>query len=145
MHDPEDIAHQQKLLTTYRRSLAHSLEQQAAFGLHTPQHIVFTIEEARNNIRRIKGILSGWGVVVEDEPNDEPPAKPAAPPAGSSLRQTKIKNLQRRLDDLLADYEAANNQLSNALSDVDRKRLGRQAEALEQEIAQVEQQLQALQ
>jgi hypothetical protein len=145
MPDPEDIAHQQKLLTTFRRSLALSLEQQAAYGLLTPQHVVFAIEETRDNIRRIKGILSGWGVPVDNHPNDEPPPKPAASPAGSSLRQTKIKNLQRRLDDLLADHEAANNQLSNALGEVERNRLRRQVEALEQEIAQVEQQLQELQ
>jgi outer membrane protein assembly factor BamB/tetratricopeptide (TPR) repeat protein len=67
----EDIEHQQALLRIHRRNLAHYLEQQARFGeALVPVNIVNGIEEEQANIGRIKAILRGWGVTVEDHPND---------------------------------------------------------------------------
>jgi hypothetical protein len=70
--DPEEVAHQQKLLETHRRNLAHYLKQQALHGeAYVPPVVVNGIREARDNIRRIKEILRGWSVVVRDHPDDE--------------------------------------------------------------------------
>jgi outer membrane protein assembly factor BamB len=69
----EEIDQQRMLLMTYRRTLAHYLSQQATLGTaHIPPEVTHGIREARDNIRRIKGILDGWGVPVEDKPDDEP-------------------------------------------------------------------------
>jgi tetratricopeptide (TPR) repeat protein len=69
----EEIDQQRELLTIYRRTLAHYLNQQAALGAaHVPPEVTHGLREARDNIRRIKGILRGWGVTVEDHPDDEP-------------------------------------------------------------------------
>jgi hypothetical protein len=83
MADPEEIAHQQKLLTTHRRNLAHSLQQQAELGVHTPPYVASEIFEARSNIQRSKQLLRGWHVAVEDFVIDSdlvPP--PGLPPLG---------------------------------------------------------------
>lgn len=53
----------------------------------------------------------------------------------------KKKNLKKRLAALHEDYEAANNQLSRALNDVERLRLQRLISDLEREIQQVERDL----
>lgn len=80
---------------------------------------------------------------------DQPGSKPAVTPAQSgatlSLHQAKIEALQNRRADLLADYQAANAQLGTALGEVDRARIKRQIEQLEQEIAQVEGEIRLLQ
>ncbi len=84
----DDIAHQQELLRINRRNLALYLQQRDLQGAAfvTPA-VANGIVEARANIARIKGILRGWGVAVEDHPDDAaPPAPPAAPwpvPGGS--------------------------------------------------------------
>ncbi len=77
----EDITQQVELLTTYRRSLAHQLYQQAAQGgaAYVLPAVANGIGEARENIRRIKDILGGWGVVVEQHPDDETPDRPWPP------------------------------------------------------------------
>lgn len=62
----------------------------------------------------------------------------------SSFQQVKIKTLEKRLADLMTDYEAANKQLSQVLSEVDRTRLCRQVDTLEQEINQLEAELKTL-
>jgi hypothetical protein len=93
MSREEEIVHQQKLLATYRRTLAHYLTQQAALGAaHTPPGVAHGIGEARENITRIKGILRGWGLTVADEPDDDaPPASdrsstaPAAAGSGVAI------------------------------------------------------------
>lgn len=73
MASKEDIAHQKNLLTIHRRNLAHYLGQQAAFGTaFTPPVVAHGITEARSNIQRIKGILRGWGIIVDDHPDDAP-------------------------------------------------------------------------
>jgi hypothetical protein len=53
--------------------------------------------------------------------------------------------LKKRLADLVADYEAANRQLGATLSEVDRVRLKRQIEAIEDEISEVQGRLAGLQ
>ncbi len=62
----------------------------------------------------------------------------------SSFRQRKIKTLEERLENLIVDYEAASQQLSNELSGINRTRLQRQTETLEQEIEEVENELNLL-
>lgn len=69
----EEIDQQFTLLKTYRRRLAVQLEQQARLGAaHAPPGIALDIDEARAEIRRLKGILRRAGSEVEDSPNDEP-------------------------------------------------------------------------
>jgi hypothetical protein len=72
MPSEEEIADQQKLLETHRRTLATYLVRRAKLGeAHIPPEIEHGIADARNEIRRIKGILRVWDVTVEDLPNDE--------------------------------------------------------------------------
>jgi hypothetical protein len=88
MPSQEEIADQQELLAIHRRTLAQYLKQQAVLtGAYVPPGVAQGIHEARDNIRRVKGILRGWGVTVEDHPDDDSPAPamvtavPAAPHA----------------------------------------------------------------
>jgi nucleoside phosphorylase len=72
MPSQEDIAHQQKLLKSHRRTLAVYITQLAILGqAFAPPNVMHGIRESRNQIRRIKAILRGWGVAVEDHPDDE--------------------------------------------------------------------------
>lgn len=68
----------------------------------------------------------------------------ASQTASPSLREAKKQALNKRLANFMAEYEAVNNQIDRALSDVDRLRLKRQAADLEQQIQEVEDQLTAL-
>lgn len=78
MPSQEDINAQQKLLNTNRRALEHYVMQRDAIGsLNISPAVAQGIDEARANIRQIKGVLRGWNVVVEDLPIDE--AASAAP------------------------------------------------------------------
>ena len=72
MPSQADIDHQQTLLRTYRRNLAHLVKQAASFGSEdaAPIHIVNSLDDARANISRIKGILRGWDVKVDDLPDE---------------------------------------------------------------------------
>lgn len=63
----------------------------------------------------------------------------------SATNQRRRAVLENRLHDMLEEYEIANNQLSTTLSEVDRIRIKRQIESLEQEIREIEVQLQAFQ
>ena len=82
MPSQEDIDHQQKLLTTYRRNLAVYINQQSMIGAaYIPPAIANGIRESRDNIARIKGILHKWGVAVEDHPDDDEPAPAVGPNA----------------------------------------------------------------
>jgi hypothetical protein len=75
MLDQEAIAQQLDLLAVHRRTLAHLLRQTAQYGgaVFAPPQTANGIAEARAEIRRIKTILRGSEVIVEDEPNDEGP------------------------------------------------------------------------
>lgn len=92
MPTQEEITHQQGLLSTHRRNLNLFLSQQALHGgaAFVPPVVVNGIREARENIRRIKTTLRGWGVAVNDHPDDEEAfaqatrSTPATPPPSSS-------------------------------------------------------------
>ena len=72
MPNAEDIAQQQELLSVHRKTLAHYLQQQAISGsAYIPPAIAYGIQEARQNIQRIKAVLCKWSVIIEDLPNDE--------------------------------------------------------------------------
>jgi len=72
MPHAEDIAAQQELLATYRRTLHHFLKQRALAGeMLIPPNVTHGIDEARRNIRQIKSNLRSWGVPVDDLPIDE--------------------------------------------------------------------------
>jgi hypothetical protein len=75
MPSQEEIDKQLKLLATYRRRLAHNVEQQAKLGIPVPFSLVEDIRETRAEIRRIKATLRGWEIAIEDLPDDmEAPA-----------------------------------------------------------------------
>jgi hypothetical protein len=58
MPDQDEIAQQHELLMAHRRRLAHYLGQQAAFGASfVPAAVAEGIRDAREDIRRVKGIL----------------------------------------------------------------------------------------
>lgn len=61
-----------------------------------------------------------------------------------SFRRVKIETLEARLENLIADYQAAGRQISLQLDAVSRQRLQRQLQALEQEIETVEAELAVL-
>ena len=72
MLSPEEIDEQQKLLATYRHTLAIYLKQRAIIGqAYSPPALITGIEETRGNIKRIKSTLKAEGVVVPDDPDDE--------------------------------------------------------------------------
>jgi hypothetical protein len=76
MLSPEEIAEQQQLLATHRRTLAVYIEQQAELGrAFSPPGVIQGIYEARSNIRRIKKILRSADAVIADDPDDEEPIK----------------------------------------------------------------------
>jgi hypothetical protein len=83
----EEISAQQKLLEASRRTLAHYLRQQLVHSTaYTPPAVTHGIYEAREEIRRIKITLRGWGVEVDDHPNDAE--------ADDSLQQGKFSEEQ---------------------------------------------------
>jgi len=68
----QKISHQLQLLNEHRDTLTHYLRQQAMLGTaHTPPAITHGIQDARDNIQRIKNVLRQWNVQVEDHPDDE--------------------------------------------------------------------------
>ena len=95
MPSQEDIRNQQDLLATYRRTLAHYLKQYAAQGgsAYVLPNVAQGIEEARNHIQRIKGVLREWGILTDDHPNDSP-SKPQAMTLFQSL------GIEREINDI---------------------------------------------
>ena len=95
MVSSEEITHQQTLLTTYRRNLAHYLKQQAALGeAYVPPGVVNGITEARSNIQRIKQILRGLNIAVEDFPDDGDKlshTQPGEQPNASTTNVDRVK------------------------------------------------------
>jgi hypothetical protein len=78
MPDAETIAQQQELLHIQRQTLAVYIQQLAAMGsAHAPPAVHHGIREARAAIQRIKATLRGWGVAVDDLPNDSDMTAPA--------------------------------------------------------------------
>ena len=89
MTTAEDIQSQEKRLHLYRRTLSNSLEQMAMLGsAHAPPGLVHTISEARDNILHIKSVLRGWGVEVENHPDDDGPTMSNHHPTQSKYEPT---------------------------------------------------------
>jgi hypothetical protein len=69
---PEQVAHQRQLLEVHRTTLGHYLTQLAIAGsAHARPEVSHGIREARAGISKAKAALRGWGVVVEDLPDDQ--------------------------------------------------------------------------
>lgn len=67
-----DIVAQKELLEVHRRTLAVYLRQRAILSeAYTPPGVEHGISEARENIKRIKNILRGWNVAIDDYPDDD--------------------------------------------------------------------------
>jgi nucleoside phosphorylase len=99
----EEIEQQRTLLETHRRTLASYLVRLARLGsAHAPPEIDHGIREARDNIRRCKAILRGWGVLVADHPDDEPEtiggSAQAPVPVVSSSRSRRCADLAESVE-----------------------------------------------
>ena len=81
-HHPDDedpnadigfkVQHQLELLKIHRRNLATYLAQQKQIPTgQAPPVLVNSLDHVRNEIQRVKAILRGWGVVVDDLPEEE--------------------------------------------------------------------------
>lgn len=96
------IEQQRELLTTHRRTLAHLLRQQATLtSAHTPPSVAHGIDEARENIRRIKTTLRVNGIEVDDYPDDELPTTSGRELlAEQNLQNSTLVSLSSTLDSL---------------------------------------------
>ena len=75
--DAEEIAQQQALLETYRRTLAVYIQQQATIGrAYSPPALINGIAETRSEIKRIKALLQAANVPVSSDPDDDEPPPP---------------------------------------------------------------------
>lgn len=69
--DQHEIDDQRELLEAHRKTLSILLEQLARIGKSYAQPALFhDIDEARAGIARCKATLRGWGIMVEDHPDD---------------------------------------------------------------------------
>jgi nucleoside phosphorylase len=86
MASQQDIDHQVNLLAIHRRNLAHYIKQRGLLGeAFAPPMVINGIISERDNIRRIKGILRGWGQQVDDHADDEEaPIAAVTPPTATS-------------------------------------------------------------
>ncbi len=77
----EDIANHQQRLQNNRDNLEFFLEQLVLQGgpARAEPVVKHGIRSSRFQIARIKEVLRGWGVVVQDHPDDEEPAPPRPP------------------------------------------------------------------
>jgi hypothetical protein len=72
MPSQEEIQKQRELLDAHRNTLSVYLRQRALQGeAFVPPSSANGIKESRNHIRNIKKTFRGWGVVVDDHPDDE--------------------------------------------------------------------------
>ncbi len=89
MPSQQGLANLQKRLVAHRAILATLLTQQGTHAAaNVPPAVVSGIHEAREEIRRIKAALRGWGVEVEDLLDDVLPA--ALPDAGTAPRRAAL-------------------------------------------------------
>jgi len=147
MPGTEDIAHQQNLLQIHRRNLAHYLRQSAQHGATgAPVSVLNGILDTQNEIQRIKAILRGWGVAVEDQPDDGDRPVPQGSPASPSTKTSALKrrSLQRRIDALIEEHDAVERQLINVLDPSSQVRLQRQLQDKADQIVQLEEELEKL-
>jgi hypothetical protein len=110
MPEQADIDDQQSLLRTYRRTLSIYLRQRVELGAgYAPPGLIHGIDDARENIRRLKSILRQWGAAVEDLPSDEestPAPPPAAPPARPAAPTALVRELLSELEVAGAAFQA---------------------------------------
>jgi hypothetical protein len=67
-----DVAHYRDLLKVYRQRLPIHLKQQEQFGENlAPPMVIHELQNARSEIQKIKAILRGWNIPVEDLPGEE--------------------------------------------------------------------------
>lgn len=95
MPSQEEIDRQQQLLDAHRATLAILLAQQARHTrAYTPPATEHGIREARAEIERAKRTLRGWGIAVEDQPDDEDSEQtPSAPAVQARKRAPAIINI----------------------------------------------------
>lgn len=79
MLDKETVEEQQRLLDTWRGTLAHLLRQAAEFGGESfaPPQTANGIREARHQIQQIKQVLRSNGMEVNEQPGEELPSATA--------------------------------------------------------------------
>jgi hypothetical protein len=67
----DQIAHERELLKIHRQTLVIEREQKAQFDERdVPSHLVRSIQGRLHAIKRIKAMLRGWNVSVEDLPGE---------------------------------------------------------------------------
>ena len=104
MPSPDDIPHQEELLTIHRKNLMYLLLQAAQYGgeLSAPLDRINLITDVRKNIQQIKDTLRSYGVPVEDKPNEYGPLRQALDKAlakeSSAVTETERTRLLRRAD-----------------------------------------------
>ena len=94
--DQEAITQQLTLLTAHRHTLGALLQQQALLGgmAYASPGVINGIEEARTGIARCKATLRGWGIQVEDYPDDERYQKEPESHETDQLRAQSISRSQ---------------------------------------------------
>src|SRR3954447_17370022 len=117
MPSQEDIRHQLGLLEIHRRNLAQYLKQQGLIGeAFAPPMIVNGIRMERENIARIKNILRGWGVNVDDlldegtpdaEATDRQSITSPYPPTPANIPQVKSATASSFQYDVFISYSHA--------------------------------------
>lgn len=79
MPNQDEIDGQLRLLQSTRQRLDAQLNRFALVGpAYASPELSIDIRAARAEIARIKGVLRGWGIMADDQPND---LEPGAPPA----------------------------------------------------------------
>lgn len=93
----ENVRQQQERLQENRQNLKHFLSQKTKLGgdAFAPPHVMHGIREARAEIARIKTILRGLGVAVEDHPDDGD--MPSPPPIQIHLTESEHRYFQEQL------------------------------------------------
>lgn len=67
-----EIAHYRNLLRIHRTNLEVYRDQQKQFDVgKMPPAIVHALQKTRSEIQRIKAILRGWNIAVEDLPEED--------------------------------------------------------------------------
>jgi hypothetical protein len=67
-----EVTHQRELLKIHRTNLEVYLKQRAEYGTkQAPPIVIHSIQHSRDELRRIKAILRGYGVAVDDLPEEQ--------------------------------------------------------------------------
>ena len=85
MPSPNEIDHQHRRMEAHRATLAHYLDQVSILGsAYTPPGVGAGIREARAGIAQCKAALHGWGVAVDDHPDDDAASSQPPTPTGAA-------------------------------------------------------------